>query len=134
MLGRFDPGNDDAVGADVERPLDQAAVQLGDADQGDRVAADGRPQVLDDFLPIEMAVLGVDHHPVQAQGHRHLGDARRFERDPQAEHRLVGRKLAAEAADGGSLHVPVAEFARIQAPNSHEFGYGAGLVWPEFGL
>ena len=104
LLGRFDPGHDHAVGADVERPLDQAAVEFRDADQRDRLASDGRAEVFHDIFPIEMAVFGVDDHPVEPQRDRHFRNAGRLQRDPQTEHSLVGGQFATEATDGGGLH------------------------------
>ena len=78
LLRRFDPRDDDAIRADVERSLDEADVALRDADERDGVAANRRAHVLDDVLPVEMAMLGVDHDPVEAQRDGHLGDAADF--------------------------------------------------------
>ncbi len=58
----------------------------------------------DDLLPVEMAVLRVDHDPIEAERHGHFGDRRRLQRHPQAERRLVGRELLTQTANGGSLH------------------------------
>jgi T5SS/PEP-CTERM-associated repeat protein len=104
LLGGFDPGDDDAVGADVERPLDEADALLGDAHEGDRVAADGGADVVEDVAPVQVPVLGIDHDPVQPQGDGHLGDARRLQRHPQAVNGLAGGELLAELADGVGLH------------------------------
>ena len=56
-------------------PLDEPSIQVGDADQGDRVSPDRRPKVLDDFAPVELTVLGIDHDPIEPEGHRHFGHA-----------------------------------------------------------
>ena len=91
--GGFHPGNDDAVGADVEGPLDQPAVEFREANQGDRLATRRGSEMFDNFFPIEMAVLRVDDDPIDAERHRHLGDARRLEGDPEAENRLIVGEL-----------------------------------------
>lgn len=75
LLSGFDPGDDDSVRSDVERPLDQPAVEFRDSHERDGLAADGRAQMFDDVFPVEMPVLGIDHDPVQAERDRHLGDA-----------------------------------------------------------
>ena len=82
LLDRLDPRDDDSVRPDVERPLDQGDIQFGDANERDRVAADGRPQMLHDVIPVEMTVFRIDHDPVQAQGHGHFRDACRLQGDP----------------------------------------------------
>jgi hypothetical protein len=104
LVGRLDPGQDDAVGADVQRPLDQPHVALGHAHQRHRVAAHGRAQVLDDLLPVEVPVLGVDDDPVEPQANGHLRDARALERHPQAVHRLVRGEFLTEFSNRGSFH------------------------------
>jgi hypothetical protein len=45
-----------------------------------------------------MPMFGVDHDPVDAQGHRHLLKARRFERDPQAVGRGLGSQFLTQQA------------------------------------
>ena len=77
----------------------------GDADQGDGLAPDGGPEMLDDLFPVEVAVLGVDHHPVQPEGHRHLGHAGRFERHPQPVDRLTGGELFPKFSDRECVHI-----------------------------
>ena len=76
LLGRLDPGDDHAVGPDVERPLDQAAVSSATRTSATVSLRTVGPEVLDDLLPVEVAVLGVDHDPVEPERDGHLGDAR----------------------------------------------------------
>ncbi len=52
--GRFDPRYDDAVGADIEHPFDLSKVQIGDADERRRVAADRGPHVFENIVPVEV--------------------------------------------------------------------------------
>jgi len=74
-------------------------VQVGDADHRDGVAPDGGPEVLDNLLPIEVPVLGVDDDPVQPQRDRHLGHAGGFQRHPEPVHGPIGSELLAEFFD-----------------------------------
>ena len=65
LVGRFDPGDDDSVGADIEHPFDLSDVQVGDADKCRGVAADRGPHMFENIMPVEVAVFGVDDHPVE---------------------------------------------------------------------
>lgn len=105
LVGRFDPRDEDAVGPDVEGSLHKVDVAGRHTDEGDGVAADGCPQVLDDFFPIQMSVLGVDDDPIEANGDRHLGDAGAFERDPEAERWFASGQFLFQFGDRGSFHV-----------------------------
>ncbi len=67
LLGSLDPRNDDAVRADVQRAFDKAGVKLGQADQRDGVAARRGLKVVQDVLPIEVPVLGVNNNPVHPE-------------------------------------------------------------------
>jgi hypothetical protein len=89
LLGRFHPRNQHAVGADIESPFDKSGVQLRNADQNDRVTADASTNVLDDLFPVEMAVLGIDDDPIDAESDPHLGDAGRLEGHPKADDCLI---------------------------------------------
>ena len=82
LLGRFDPGNQHAVGSDVERPFNRAGVQFHQANQQNGVAAHRGPQMADEIAPIKMPMLGIEHDPIEAQEHRHFRDAGGFERYP----------------------------------------------------
>ena len=104
LLGRLDPGDHDPVGAEVEGPLDEAPIELRHPHQRHRITADGGPEVVGDLLPVELAVLGVDHHPVEPERHRHFGDRCRFERDPQPEDRLVAGELGTKIFERGGFH------------------------------
>ena len=104
LVGRFDPRNHHAVGPDIERSLHKADVALGEPHQRDRVAANRGPQVLDDFLPIEVAVLGIDDDPIHAERDGHFRDAGALERHPHAVHGLVRRQLLRQFFDCGRFH------------------------------
>ena len=71
--------------------------------------------MLEYFLPIELAVLGVDDQPIEAEGRCHLGNGGRFQGHPQAEDRFVGRQLIPELSQGGCLHAKV---GIISKPNA----------------
>ena len=103
ILG-FDPGDNDAIRPDVEGPLEEPSIQVGNTDHGDCVAADRSSKVLDDFAPVEVTVLGVDHHPIESESHRHFGHARGFQRNPQAEDRLTGGQLLPQPLNGECIH------------------------------
>ena len=76
--------------------------------------------MLDDLLPVEVAVLGVDHHPVQPEGHRHLGHAGRFQRHPQPIDRLTGRELFPKLSDRECVHIDACiELTLSLAPVAH---------------
>jgi hypothetical protein len=87
VLHRLDARQDHAVGAEVEGAFDQPWRQFGEADQRDGVAAGRRTQVLDDVVPVELSVFGIDDDPVEAERDGHPGDVRRFQRDPQPQGR-----------------------------------------------
>src|SRR3989304_1797142 len=61
LVGGFYPRHHHAVGANVQRSLDEADVQFGHAHQYDRIPANRRADMLDNLLPVEEAVSGVDH-------------------------------------------------------------------------
>ena len=104
LLRGFNPRNHNTIRADIERAFDEAAVQLGNADERDGVAADGGAEMLDDVLPIEMAVFRINDDPIDTEGHGHFRDAGSFERDPQAVGRFICRQFFAERGDGGGFH------------------------------
>jgi len=104
LLCGFDPGDDDAVGTDIEGTLDEPGVQLGDAYECDGVAPNCGTEVLDDFFPVEVAVFGVNDDPVEAESHGDFCDTGGFESDPHAVDGLVGGEFLAEFANRGSFH------------------------------
>ena len=81
------------MGTQVEHALDHALLDLLDPDQGGGGRVPGRPDVLDHLLEVEMAVLGVDHDPVVAEGRGDLADRWGFEGDPHADRGLAPRQL-----------------------------------------
>ena len=105
LLRSFDPGYDHPIGPDVKGPLDVPGVQLRNADKGDRVAADGSPDVVDHISPIEVPMLGVDDYEVESQSHCNLRDTGRIEGDPQSMGDLVGGQSAAKLSQSGDVHV-----------------------------
>ena len=54
----------------------------------------------DDWMPM----LGIDHDKVEPRRHGHFGDARRFERDPQAIGRFFSGQLLTQQADRSGFH------------------------------
>jgi hypothetical protein len=104
LIGRFDPRDDDAFGANIEGPLYQGDVALRYAYEHDGVAPDRRAHVLDDFFPIEVPVLGIDDHPIKPQSNGHFSDAWAFQRHPQPEHGLVARQFLLQFLDRRSFH------------------------------
>ena len=81
--------HDDAGRADVEYTFDEALLHLGDAHQRRRVATARGADVLQDCLEVEMPMLGIDRHPIEAQLDGDLGDRGRFERYPQSARQLA---------------------------------------------
>ncbi len=104
LVAIFDPGDDDSVGTDIESPLDQPAIELGDPHQGDRITANGGTQMRDDVFPVKVAVFGIDHDPVEPKGDRHLRDGRRIESHPQTISWPVGGKCGSKRVDRVLIH------------------------------
>ena len=104
LLDLLHPGHHHSVGADVEGAFDQPYAEFGDAHQHHRVAAHGGAEVLEDVAPVEVAVLGVDHDPVEAQSHAHLGNAGRLQGDPETVDRFVAGQFLSHFANGGAFH------------------------------
>ena len=94
------PGDDHPIGSDVEGAFGKRGAAFLEPDEDDCVAAYGGPNVLVDFLPVEVSMFGVDHDPVHSEGDGDFGDAGRFERDPKAVNRLVAREFGSESFEG----------------------------------
>ena len=84
--------------------------------------------MLDDLLPVEMAVLGVDHDPIEPEAHRHLGHTGRFQGDPQAVHRLTGGKLFSKFADRERVHTEASISGRGAVARPAAVGHYKGDV------
>ena len=76
----------------------------GDPHQGDGLAPDRGPQMLDDLFPVELPVLGVDHDPIQPEATAISVTLGRFQRHPQPIDRLTGRELFSEFSDRERVH------------------------------
>ena len=118
LLSGLDPRHHHPVGADVEDALDEAAVQLGDAHQRDRVASHGGPDVFENLLPVKVTVFGVDDNPVKAEGDGHFRNVGRLQRDPKAVNGFVRRQFLPEPLDCGSFHL-------VASPGTPSEGFGA---------
>src|SRR4051812_22736087 len=60
--------------------------------------------MFDDFLPVEMPVLGIDDDPVEAQCHGHFRDTGALECDPQPIDRFLFGEFGAEGPNGAGVH------------------------------
>ena len=76
--------------------------------------------MLEDLFPVEVAVLGVDHDPIQPEGHRHLGHTGRFQRHPQPVNRFTGRELFPKLSNREGVHTDARiELTLSLAPVAH---------------
>ncbi len=94
LLVDLDQRDDDPFGAAVERLADRDGRVVRGADEHPRVAARGPDRVLE-RLPVEQAVLDVDHDRIGLGAGRDFHHARRAEAHPEgAERRFLGEPAA----------------------------------------
>ena len=97
FVGGVDVGDEDAVGAHVERLLDAGAVGVSaDADQRLRAAVGDAAEHRGKFFVAHGAVLGVDQQPVVSAVRELLGDRRAVGVEEQAHLGLSGAELLLE--------------------------------------
>ncbi len=60
--------------------------------------------MLEDVLPVEVPVFGINDHPIQSQCHRHLTNRSGFQGDLQTADGFVPSQFLAEPLQGCRLH------------------------------
>ncbi len=89
--------------APMSSPFRQRRIPLGETDQHHGIAPQPGPHVFVDFFPVEMAVLGINHHPVEPRGDSQLRHGCRFQGHPQAVARRIGCKSSTKSLESGGL-------------------------------
>src|ERR1044071_110634 len=66
FLSSLNPRHNHTIGADIENSFDQATIQFRNPDQSHCITPNCRPDMFENFLPIKVAVLSVNHDPIQS--------------------------------------------------------------------
>src|SRR5213594_3883031 len=101
LLRGLYPRDYHSVSSDIQCPLDQTGIELRNSNQSDGFTPDRRPDMFQDFLPIQMTKFGIYDEPIQTERHRHLGNTRRLQRNPQAVNGEISSKFLSQGLDRG---------------------------------